>query len=40
MRKEPEERPTAQQLGAMLRDVILDARVPARTRRATDPFRA
>ena len=40
MRKEPEERPTAAQLGTMLRDVLLDARMPGRSRRATDQFRA
>ncbi len=36
MRKEPEERPTAAQLGAMLRDVVLDAKVPGRNRRRGD----
>ncbi|HEX6626736.1 MAG TPA: serine/threonine-protein kinase, partial [Gemmatimonadaceae bacterium] len=40
MRKEAEERPTAAQLGAMLRDVLLDARTPGRSRRATDQLRA
>jgi serine/threonine protein kinase len=40
MRKEPEERPTAAQLGTMLRDVLLDARMPGRNRRLTDQFRA
>ena len=39
MRKEPEERPTAAQLSAMLRDVLLDARSPARNRRAGDQYR-
>ncbi|HKR08295.1 MAG TPA: serine/threonine-protein kinase [Gemmatimonadaceae bacterium] len=33
MRKEPEERPTAQQLSAMLRDAILDAKVGRREAR-------
>ncbi|MFL5483784.1 MAG: serine/threonine-protein kinase [Gemmatimonadaceae bacterium] len=40
MRKEPEERPTAAQLGAMLRDVVLDAKVPGRNRRAGDHLKA
>ena len=40
MRKEPDERPTASQLSAMLRDVILDARGPGRARRVTDTSRA
>ena len=40
MRKEPAERPTAAQLSAMLRDVILDARGPGRARRVTDTLKA
>jgi hypothetical protein len=36
MRKEPEERPTAAQLGAMLRDLGQEIRAPGRTRRAGD----
>ena len=40
MRKEPDERPTATQLSAMLRDVLLDAKGPARNRRSGDALRA
>jgi serine/threonine protein kinase len=36
MRKEPEQRPTAAVLGAMLRDLVQEIRAPARTRRAGD----
>ena len=36
MRKEPEERPTAAEMSSMLRDVVLDARVPGRSRRRGD----
>ena len=38
MRKDPEERPTAAQLGAMLRDLLVEFRNPTRTRRATDLY--
>jgi serine/threonine protein kinase len=40
MRKEPDERPTATQLSAMLRDVITDARAPGKNRRPADQFLA
>ena len=40
MRREPEERPTAAQLGTMLRELLLDFRGPNRSRRATDQYRA
>lgn len=40
MRREPEERPTAAQLGSMLRELLVDFRSPNRSRRATDQYRA
>jgi tRNA A-37 threonylcarbamoyl transferase component Bud32 len=40
MRKEPEERPTAAQLGGMLRDLLQEFRAPNRGRRASDLSRA
>jgi len=40
MRREPEERPTAAQLGTMLRELLVDFRGPSRSRRATDQYRA
>jgi serine/threonine protein kinase len=40
MRKEPEERPTAAQLGSMLRDLLQEIRAPSRSRRGTDLHRA
>jgi serine/threonine protein kinase len=36
MRKEPEERPTAAELSSMLRDVVLEAKIPGRSRRRGD----
>jgi len=36
MRREPEERPTAAQLGTMLRELVMDFRGPYRNRRASD----
>ena len=40
MRREPEERPTAAQLGSMLRELLVEYRGPSRNRRASDQFRA
>lgn len=40
MRKEPEERPTAAQLGAMLRELLSELRVTGRSRRSSDLHRA
>jgi serine/threonine protein kinase len=40
MRKEPEERPTAAQLGSMLRDLLVEMRGPNRYRRPSDSYRA
>ncbi len=40
LRKEPEERPTAAQLGSMLRDLLAEFRAPNRSRRASDQYRA
>ena len=40
LRKDAEERPTATQLGSMLRDLLVEFRGPTRTRRATDLYRA
>jgi hypothetical protein len=39
MRREPEERPTAAQLGSMLRELMADFRGPYRNRRASDQLR-
>jgi len=39
LRREPEERPTAAQLGSMLRDLLVEIRSPHRNRRATDQYR-
>jgi len=38
MRKEPEERPTAAQLGSMLRELTVEMRGPSRYRRAADQY--
>ena len=38
MRKEPEERPTAAQLGSMLRELMVEMRGPSRYRRAADQY--
>ncbi len=40
LRKDAEERPTATQLGSMLRDLLVEFRGPTRSRRATDLYRA
>jgi hypothetical protein len=40
MQKEPEKRPTAAQLGAMLRELLQEIRVPSRARRVSDLYRA
>jgi hypothetical protein len=38
LRKEPEERPTATQLGSMLRDLLVEFRGSARNRRVNDVY--
>ena len=40
MRKEPEERPTAVQLGGMLRELLVELRSPTRNRRLSDRYPA
>jgi len=40
MRKEPEERPTAAQLGLLLRELLQEHRVSGRGRRVSDLHRA